>query len=304
MENKRLPVLCDEKECMGCMACQKKCPIISPKPKSKEKPIAYSCRIKDNDARANSSSGGAFTAIALIILNQGGIVWEAGYSDEMIPTYKFIEKASDLNLIRGSKYVQCQVGESYKLIKKQLGEGRLVLFCGTPCHVAGLYAFIGKEHLENLLTVDLICHGVPSSQLFANYLKWLEHKYSDTITDFNFRESRFGINYNVATSATFKTKGKKYLYLSNNSFTLGFCRDLTIHDACVTCKFRGVQRHSDFTIGDLPCAKGEYSSTEQFKGISCLIVNNTKAMSIISEMDLYLKNISLERIIDSNPSYA
>lgn len=337
MENKRLPVLCEAElctgcgacaqsctrhaismrlnsegyynpvvnpsQCIGCLLCEKKCPILSPKPNQNYAPKAYSCWTKDNDARVNSSSGGAFTAIALTVLNKGGIVWGAGYSEKMIPIYKFIENVSDLNLIRGSKYVQCQVGESYKLIKEQLAGGRTVLFCGTPCHVAGLYAFLGKEHIENLLTVDFICHGVPSSQLFTNYIKWLEHRYGDTIIDFNFRESRFGINYNVATSATFKTKGKKYLYLSNNSFTLGFCRDLTIHDACVTCKFRGLQRYADFTIGDFHGAKGEYSPTEQIKGISCLIVNSSKANSIISEMDIYIKENSLDRIIDSNPSY-
>lgn len=337
MENKRLPILCNDTDCTGCMACaqscprqaismvfneegyynpsvnadtcvkclvcEKKCPIISPTPRHKDPTKAYACWIKDDEARTNSSSGGAFTAIAMSILNKGGIVWGAGYSEGMIPTYRHIEKVSDLNLIRGSKYVQCQIGNCYKLIKKQLEDGKHVLFCGTPCHVAGLYAFLSEKLWENLLTIDFICHGVPPAKLFGNYIKWLEAKFNDQIIDFNFRESRFGINYNVGTSATFKNIGKKFLYFSNNSYTIGFCRDLTIHDTCVRCKFRGTQRHADFTIGDFHGAKGEYSATEQFKGISCMIANSPKANGIIHEVDMCLKEISLEKVIASNPSY-
>lgn len=293
----------DTERCIGCLVCEQRCPVLSPIATNKEPLNAYASWINEDDTRARSSSGGAFSAIAITVLEAGGAVWGAGYSEDMTPAYKCVEHIEELDLIRGSKYVQCITGESYKKIKEQLKDGRQVLFCGTPCHVAGLYSFLNGKLTENLITVDFICHGVPSPKLFENYIKWLEDKYNDKVLDFKFREHRFGTNYNVGTSATFKEKGKKFLYLQNNSYTLGFCRDLTIHQTCYECKFKGVQRASDFTIGDFHGAKGEYSAKEQFKGISCLIVNSTKGNEIIGQLNMQMKSVNLEKIIKANPSY-
>ena len=290
-------------KCVGCLICEQRCPILSPVAKNKEPLNAYASWIKDDETRAKSSSGGAFSAIAIEILNTGGIVWGAGYTDNMIPSYKYVEHSKDLDLIRGSKYVQCKIGDTYKKIKEQLKIGKQVLFCGTPCHVSGLYAFLNGKFTENLITIDFICHGVPAPKLFGNYIKWLEEKYNDEIVDFNFRESRFGTNYNVGTSATFKEKGKKFLYLQNNSYTLGFCRDLTIHETCNKCFFNGTQRTSDFTIGDFHGTKGEYSAKEQHQGISCLIVNSDKGNAYVERLDMKIKEVELKKIIKSNPSY-
>lgn len=294
----------DTEKCIGCLLCEQRCPVISPLSINSEPLKAYAAWIKDNHTREKSSSGGAFSAIAIHTIKAGGVVWGAGYSENMTPMYKCIERINELDQLRGSKYVQCEVGDSYKQVKSQLKEGRKVLFCGTPCHVTGLYSFLNGKLTENLITVDFICHGVPASELFKKYINWLEKKYSDKVLDFNFRESKFGINYNIGTSATFKDKGKKFLYLNNNSYTLGFCRDLTIHKTCFTCKFRDIKRCSDFTIGDFHGAKGEYSAIDQFRGISCFIVNSTKGNNIVSLIDLEIKEVPLTRIIKSNPSYA
>lgn len=296
------PVI-DYNKCISCYVCESRCPIITHQAKHTQKPKAYSAWIKDEHARNQSSSGGIFTAVATVVLNNGGAVWGAGYSDEMTTIYKYVECTENLNEIRGSKYVQCKVGDSFHQIKKQLSDGRIVLFCGTPCHVAGLYAFLNGKLIDNLITIDFICHGVPSPKLFENYLKWLAQKYDDDVINFNFRESRFGQNYNVGTSATFKNKGKKWLYLSDNSYTLGFCRDLTIHKACNLCAFNGTQRLSDFTLGDYHCAKKEFNTHQQFLGISCLILNSEKAKKMLLEMEVNYKEVSLEKIIDSNPNY-
>lgn len=268
-------------KCIGCKLCESRCPVLHPTIKHSETPEAFAFWIKDEKARTHSSSGGAFTAIAMSVLNENGIVWGAGYDDHLHPVYKFVEREEDLDELRGSKYVQCEIGDSYKTIKTQLIAGRKVLFCGTPCHVAGLYAYLNGKMVENLLTVDFICHGVPSSQLFGNYIEWLEAKYHDSAVGFNFRESKFGINYNVGTSIAFRNKGKKFLYLADNSYTIGFCRDITIHDVCGTCKFNGISRHADFTIGDFHGAKGEYSAEEQYKGISTMIANSRNAQILM-----------------------
>ena len=271
----------DASKCVGCKLCETHCPVLHPIAKQEDEPVAYAVWTKDDNARKNSSSGGAFTAIAMGVLQEGGIVWGAGYDENVHPKYNYIVRAEDLNELRGSKYVQCEIGDTYKTIKAQLKEGKKVLFCGTPCHVAGLYAYLNGKLTENLLTIDFICHGVPSSQLFGNYIGWLQEKNHDKAVGFNFRESRFGINYNVGTSVCFKHKGKKYLYLADNSYTLGFCRDMTIHDACGTCRFNGKHRHADFTIGDYHGAKGEFSAQEQYKGISAMIANSNYAKTLM-----------------------
>lgn len=293
----------DYGKCIGCHVCELSCPVITPLEKHKQTPKVYAAYNKDELVRNQSSSGGMFSAVAKIVLSRGGAVWGAGYSDDMTPIYKCVECPEKLNEIRGSKYVQCKVGGSFLQIKKQLSDGRMVLFCGTPCHVAGLYAFLNSKQTENLITIDFICHGVPAPKLFKKYINWLSVKYGDDIVDFKFRESRFGQNYNVGTSATFKAKGKKYLYLSDNSYTLGFCRDLTIHKACNLCVFNGTQRLSDFTIGDYHCAKKDFDATQQFHGISCLILNSDKAIRLFPQMDVIYKETPLEKIVNSNPNY-
>ena len=293
----------DSGKCIGCQLCEKNCPVLHPETPHKDSPKAYASWVKDDSIRSQSSSGGVFSAIAFHILQDHGVVWGVGYNDELHPVYKYVEHVQDLGKLRGSKYVQAEIGNAYQLIRSQLKNGRKVLFCGTPCHVAGLYSYLKGAPIENLLTVDFICHGVPSSRLFRNYIGWLEEKYQDKAVDFNFREGRFGINYNVGTSITFRTKGKRYLCLSNNSYTLGFCRDQTIHRTCGKCKFDGTQRVSDFTIGDYHGAKGEFQSKDQFKGISCVMVNSYKAKSVIKDLNLQLKEVPLEKIISTNPSY-
>lgn len=338
MGNKRLPVLCNSDSCMGCsscfqsctkgaiemslnsegfynpivnndkcigcLLCEKSCPILNPIQNNEVSPKAFVTWNRNTDIRHDSSSGGIFSCFADAIIRNGGVVWGAGYNEGMVLVYQCVESEKGLRRIRRSKYVQTFVGNAFQQIKNQLIEGRKVLFCGTPCHVSGLLAFLRLTNLDNLLTLDFICHGVPSSQLFQNYIHWLEGKYKDKIVDFNFREKKFGINYNVGTSATFWQLGKKYLYLEDNSYTLGFCRDLTIHKTCFQCHFRNVFRPSDITMGDFHTKKRKtFPSKEQYKGISCLIVNSSKGEEILKTLNLDLMGVPLEDIIKANPSY-
>ena len=291
-------------KCIRCLQCEKSCPIITPILKNKQRPQASAAWNKNETIRQDSSSGGIFSGISEVVLQSGGVVWGAGFDERMSLVYQCVENSDDLHKIRRSKYIQGYVGNAFKQIREQLKSGKKVLFCGTPCHVAGLYAFLKGKDLDNLLAVDFICHGVPSSKLFQNYIHWLENKYKDKIVDFNFREKRFGINYNVGTSASFLNIGKKFLYLSDNSYTLGFCKDKTIHNVCAQCSFRNIQRPADITIGDFHSSKTMYSFMDQYKGISCIIVNSKKGEEILRTMEFEMKTISIDEIISSNPSYS
>lgn len=291
----------DAEKCIGCLLCEKSCPILLSKEKPTVKPLAFGCYSKSDSIRQKSSSGGAFSSIANKVLSENGIVWGAGYDYNMRLIYMPIERIDDLDRIRRSKYVQCYVGDTYFRIRKQLKEGKSVLFCGTPCHVAGLYGYLGYRP-ENLLTIDFICHGVPSPLLFANYLKWISEKYQDRVVDYIFRDKKFGVNYNVATTITFANSGKKHLYGKENCYTLGFCKDKTIGSSCYNCHFRDTQRLSDFTIGDFH--GNTYSGEQKFRGVSCLMANSDKAKIVVNSLDqIIIEEVPLETIINSNPSY-
>lgn len=293
----------DTEKCVNCGICEAHCPVFQLSKRNQDPLKAYASWINDDRIRKESSSGGIFSAIAQNILSQGGIVWGTGYSEDMTPIYKRVENAQALYEIQGSKYVQCKIGGCFKEIREALKDGKKVLFCGTPCHVAGLYSFLGDTSIENLTTIDFICHGVPAPLLFKNYIHWLENKYNDKIINYKFRDEKFGINYNIGTSTVFKGKGKRYLYLTKNSYVLGFCRNMTIHETCTSCKFDGLHRNADFTIGDFHGAKSVYKSAEQFKGISCVIINNEKAGDLLNGLNIFKKEVPIDKIVKTNPNY-
>jgi coenzyme F420-reducing hydrogenase beta subunit len=128
----------DTEKCVNCGICEAHCPVFQLSKRNQDPLKAYASWINDDRIRKASSSGGIFSAIAQNILSQGGIVWGTGYSEDMTPIYKRVENAKALYEIQGSKYVQCKIGGCYKEIREELKDGRKVLFCGTPCHVAGL----------------------------------------------------------------------------------------------------------------------------------------------------------------------
>lgn len=294
------PIL-DESKCVGCGLCEKSCPILSPANFIHRSPQAYGCYVNDDSIRHKSSSGGAFSSLAKLVIEKGGVVWGAGFNSSMRLEYMPIACMDELDKIRRSKYVQCYVGNAFQTISEQLKQGTMVLFCGTPCHVAGLYSYL-NVNTENLITADLICHGTPSPELFKNYLNWLSDKCHDRVVDYNFRDKKFGVNYNVATTATFACRGEKNLYGKENSYTIGFCQDKTIGESCYDCRFRGTQRISDFTLGDFHGSS--YPSEQKLKGVSCMIANSEKAKQMVHELkDISCAEISLDDVVNGNPSY-
>lgn len=136
----------DSTKCIGCLLCEKKCPINESERTTNPSPTVYACWHKNMDIRLKSSSGGVFSAIAEYILKNGGIVWGAAYSKDLTLTYQYVENIEDLDRLRRSKYVQAEVNDSFKLIKEQLRVGKNVLFTGTSCHIRGLYSYLPKNY--------------------------------------------------------------------------------------------------------------------------------------------------------------
>ena len=161
------PVI-NEDSCVECGQCLKVCPVLNAKDENTATPDCYACAASD-EIRAKSSSGGMFTLLAEYVLNKGGVICGAAYDEKWNVHHIIINNTADLDKLRGSKYIQSDTEKCYSEIEKLLKNGKEVLFSGTPCQVAGLNTFLGRKY-DNLLTVDLLCHGAPSRGVWQKYL--------------------------------------------------------------------------------------------------------------------------------------
>ncbi len=291
----------DVEKCIKCLKCERSCPVINPVPKNEESDLIYAAWHLDEEVRASSSSGGAFTALAQSVIEQDGIVIGAAYDYSLHLRHIIIENQNDLKMLRASKYFQSDVGDTFKHAVTNLKLGRKVLFCGTPCQVAGFKAFLGNAYYDNLILVDFICHGVPSPLFFHSYLKWVEKKYGK-IKDFKFRNKNKGW-YDALRIAIGKRdyvmKGKY------DSYWTGFNDNITLQEACYDCRFLGKNRNSDITIGDFWGIGQNISfghKDEIEKGVSLIMVNTPNGEILFESSCRYLKTFkrSLEEVLTGN----
>ncbi|HEY5592060.1 MAG TPA: Coenzyme F420 hydrogenase/dehydrogenase, beta subunit C-terminal domain [Paludibacter sp.] len=197
-EGFRYPIT-DERRCSDCGLCERVCPVINRFAKAEYKTNVFACQNMNEQIRAESSSGGVFTLLAEPILKQNGVVFGARFDNVFAVVHDFTETIEGLEVFRGSKYVQSLIGNNYKKAEQFLKQGREVLFTGTSCQIAGLKHFLRKEY-KNLLTIDVVCHGVPSPKVFSLYLKELDNMQNGRLEKIQFRD---------------KTEGwKKYSFLS------------------------------------------------------------------------------------------
>ena len=187
------PVINDD-ICIQCGLCQKRCPEINPIERLDYSNQSVFALISYKD-RQKSSSGGAFSVFARWIIKQRGVVFGAAIDDKFKVSHVEIDNLDDLSLLRGSKYVQSEVGDSYKKVKEYITKGRKVLFTGTGCQIAGLYAYLGgKRYDGQLYTLDLVCHGTPSQGAFDAYIKKLQKKLAltgENMNGFRFRKNAY-----------------------------------------------------------------------------------------------------------------
>jgi coenzyme F420-reducing hydrogenase beta subunit len=175
-----------EAGCIDCGLCTKICP--QNKIANATKPHrVVALRYKDDKVLLNSASGGAFVGMAATVLEQDGVVYGAAYQRDLTVVHIAVESICDLKKLQSSKYVQSDTLNTYSDVKTMLRGGREILYSGTPCQIGGLYAYLGRDY-PNLLTAEIICHGVPSPKLFAKYLEWLKIKYNEDILHYDFRD--------------------------------------------------------------------------------------------------------------------
>lgn len=197
----------DKEKCVECGLCEKVCAFNDYYDTSEnfDTPFAWGARHKDMNEVETSRSGAAFIAISDYILEQGGVVYGAGYADHFRVVHKRATKKEERNEFKGSKYVQSDMNTVFRQVKKDLRDGLVVLFSGTPCQTSGLNSYIGKRLRKNLYLVDIICHGVPSPYMWRDYIAYLEEKQGSSIVWVNFRDKQI---YGWASHhETFKFKG-------------------------------------------------------------------------------------------------
>ncbi len=294
----------DRSKCIGCGLCKKACHILNPLV-SKNSPKAYACYNTDENIRASSSSGGMFTLFAENILELGGIVFGAAFDENLEIKHISIDNKENLYKLRGSKYMQSIIGDTYKQTKEILESGRPVLFSGTPCQISGLLSYLGKTY-DNLYTQDIICHGVPSSRLWKMYLKHLEklHKsYIDTKNHPSFRSKHLGW-FNYSVKVTFEKNIEYTESHKNDLFMRIYLSNILLRPSCYKCGCKSLSRNSDITLADFWGIDKIMPDMFDDKGTSLIFINTEKGRLLfnkVKEFSVY-KETNIDAAVKYNPS--
>ena len=259
-----------EEVCINCGKCVRACPELTPKFSNREEPACFAAYAED-EVRMKSSSGGFFTLLAENVLKTGGCVCGVAMDEEFSAEHRIICSAEELGKLRGSKYVQSRVGTVYREIKKLLDEGKHVLFSGVPCQVAGLKGYLHRNY-ENLFTVDVVCHGVPSPGVFRKYRT---EKYGKNLKSFQFRTKEFGHNCNHCI-ATLKNGKRIVGNQANDAYERAFHGSLMLRSSCGECSFAPLPRQGDLTLGDFWHIAKYNPGFASEKGVSLVLINSEK----------------------------
>lgn len=296
-------------KCVKCGLCEKACPwvneVFNPNGSSKA-PKTFAAYAQDEEIRLQSSSGGIFTVLAEKILDDGGVVIGVAQLSATRFGHIVVDNKADLAKLRGSKYVQADVGNIYRDVRALLKAGRKVLFSGTPCQVAGLYAVLGKAVSANLFTVDVVCHGTPSIKVFEKYIRELELDTSASVLSSHFRDKSEGWRcFSLKTSIKpDSNEAKTYSKNIKEDFFLQlFLRNICLNKSCAKCLYAKLPRVADISLGDYWNITDIHPEMDDDKGTSVVLLNSDHGQELFSSIAerLVLCNSSLESAIAGNP---
>ena len=278
----------DGGKCVECGLCEKVCVFQNGNTPESAKEV-WAAVSGDTDV-SQSASGGMFASFAQAVIADGGAVYGCAmeYENEKLwPRHICVTEQVDLIRLKGSKYVQSDMGDTYPDIRRRLEEGQTVLFSGTPCQVAGLRGYLRRDY-DNLYTLDLICHGIPSGKLFRDYISFEEKKRGAKITGFRFRDKSAG--WKLHGAMTLENGQTVHFEPEESSYYQMFLNSYTYRENCYHCPYASDRRPGDITIGDFWCIELVHpellvengGSLEHEKGASCLIVNNEKGRDLLA----------------------
>lgn len=297
----------NEKICTDCGLCLKGCPVVAKEVFMTEDQGYFCCTIADETLLMKSSSGGVFGLLANHFLQTGDWVCGCLYDDSMTPIHILTNQAEIVEKMYGSKYVQSQCFDCFPQIKEKLEEGNRVLFTGTACQVAALRGYLHKEY-SNLFTAEILCHGVPSPELFKKYVAYLGKKLQGQVLDVQFRnKERDGWGSEHRTCVIYRNKnGKicKYRPILPAYFS-AFFYGLNLRLSCYTCHFATPNRVADITLGDYWGFWRKYGKRFD-KGISVVSVNSKKGKTIadiIKQGSVFFDELTQQEAMWSNDNF-
>lgn len=273
----------DKNSCVDCHLCEKVCPIINQVSFDEYVPRAYAVQHSDDIIREESASGGAFTAIAEVVLEMGGCVYGGAFDEQFQVCHIRVDQISDLWKLRGSKYVQSDMKDIYTQVRRDLKDGRFVLFSGTPCQIAGLVKSLRSLYpTDKLFLVDLVCHGIPSPHLWNIFVGQLKKRHGNLLYA-SFRNKHFG--YAGSTMAMKFEQGKmRYLDRDVQFYKKLFFDDINSRPSCFYCRFKTVKRISDYTIFDCWHVNKVSPDMDDDKGATWVIVQSSKGEKLFDKI--------------------
>lgn len=268
----------DNEKCINCRKCENVCPIqnINNVNTETDTIVGYN---KNEEIREKSSSGGIFSLAAEWIIKQNGAVFGAAFDDNFEVCHIVAETEKGLSKLRGSKYVQSRLGDTYPLVKQYLESNRKVLFTGTACQIAGLKKYLNKDY-ENLYTVDVLCHGVPSPKIWKMYLEDKKKQYNSPIEKIEFRSKESGWKH-YSVNIEFSDNQRYCVKFHEDKFMQMFLGNIDLRPSCHNCRFKDFPRISDMTIGDSWGIENYMPDMDDDRGTSVIIVNSLKGKQML-----------------------
>lgn len=268
----------DSEKCTDCGLCKKVCQFVPTYDRGEnfEIPVVYGSKHKNDVLRENSRSGGAFMAMAEYVVSNGGVVYGVTLDESLTPKHICIDKISNLHILQGSKYVEAEIGDTFKRVESDLKNGKNVLFASTACKAAGLKSYIKNKKVKgDLITVGLICHGVPSRKIFKDYISYQNKRFFSKIKTFNFRDKSFGWNTHYES---FILKNNRKIV--STMFRNIFFSECILRPSCYNCVYTNTKRSEDITLGDFWGIENVNKEFDDNKGVSCVILNSEKAVEL------------------------
>lgn len=298
----RYPVV-DETKCVNCSLCEKVCPIINPVYVSDNfnEPVVKAAWNLDKEIRINSTSGGVFSAIADRFIENGGFVVGAEYTEDLGIRHIVISDKDKIRQIRQSKYAQSDLGDIFKAIKNLLNTGEKVLFCGSPCQVAGLKNYLIKDY-QNLFLVDFICRGIISQKIYKKYLESVERHTKSKITKVHFKNKDFGWN-RFSTKLSLSNGDEYHKDRYHDEYMVGYLKyNLYLRPCCHDCQFKTLPRIADLSLGDFWGIANSDKTLDNDQGTSVVLINSEKGLRYfdgLSEM-LFSTDSTIEQVVKGN----
>lgn len=279
----------DATACIHCGACEKVCPILQSSPEPKDKsPKAFAAINLDEKVRAQSSSGGVFSLLAEQTISKGGVVFGAAMSENQHKVCHIaVETLEGLAALRGSKYLQSEIGTTYLQAREALKSGREVLFSGTPCQIEGLRSFLQKDY-PNLFCVDVICHGVPSPLVWDTYLAEQETRAGAPVRRTFFRHKKYGWK-TFSLLLEFSNNKAYERVISDDAFMQAFLQNACLRPSCHNCHFKKLNRVSDITLADYWGIQNQYPDMDDDKGTSLVLVHSEKGRELLGGLNAQLQ---------------